>query len=130
MWRGRLTLHAPKTGVQGFTAAVRPPPPVWGLMGCPGRYPTADRQGPQGVQQERHSAQGKLPAESNTHPPISMPSPPRKCLVASSRPAHQTCRLAAGTGACFSNTTTTRRPSHIFCLTFLTKANCSCATLV
>lgn len=90
-----------------------------GLMGCPGRYPTADRQGPQGVQRKRHNA----PRVSS--PPRVTRTPQSQCrrrrASASWPQAGRHIKLAviaAGTGACFSNTTTTRRPSHISCLTF------------
>lgn len=90
---------------------VHCPQAVWSLMGTSGT-PTADRQGPQGVQQEGAGSLGQAPPPSHT--PL-MPSPPRKCLVASTRGRGTSNRRpASGTGSLFfsNNLHHARRPSH------------------
>lgn len=86
---GRLPARI-QTRARRFTAASETflPPPVWSLM-RPQDTPTAggiDRDH-RGRAVKRSNAQGKLPTPLyRTRPP--MPSPPRKCLVASTRPGH------------------------------------------
>lgn len=121
-----LPCTLPRQGSSGSLPQVRPllPPPVWSLMGISGT-PTADRQGPQGVQQESAgSLAARLSSPAVAHAPhaVAAAQVPRGLNPGSGTSNR---KPASGTGSLsLSNRPTPRSPSVAHLVSPSHQANC------